>query len=402
MKINRISPRRQLIQFSLLVLLFLIPFLRSGDAPFLQLNIGLRTLFLFGTALRVDELFLLLLFTIVVMLLFFLITTLLGRIWCGWLCPQTVVNDLGDALSSWMAKPFAQPIARRLSEHLASALLSVLLSAALLGWFMLPAEVLQVFVHPGENLLPFSITVGTALFLYLDLVFVKREFCRSYCPYGRFQTVLLDEGTLNLAFRQEVQDRCINCRSCIRACPMGIDIRQGFQIECINCGRCIDACRDVMERRGAGDGLFAYRFGATAGNRPRLGQKTAILALALVIAVLTLAWNLNERSVSTFTLQRSSTAVVRQLPDGSYVQPWKSIIGNRGQATASFSLTVVSPPGAIVQLLGPVTDIRIAPNQNQAIDFYLKLSGPSGKSTPRLEFRLLKDGTQAATQTVAP
>jgi len=108
------------------------------------------------------------------------------------------------------------------------------------------------------------------------------------------------------------------------------------------------------------------------------------------------------RSGSTFSLQRSTTAVSRQLTDGSYILPWKCIIGNRGQSPASFTLTVAPLSGTDVELLGPVKDVRIPPNQNRSVDFSLRISAAPGAAPPHVELRLIRDGVLAATQKVAP
>ena len=207
--------------------------------------------------------------------------------------------------------------------------------------------------------------------VYLDLLLVKRSFCRSYCPYGRFQAALTDQGTLNLAFLEETRDRCLQCNACVRSCPMDIDIRAGYQIECINCGRCIDACRGVMERQPDGAGLIDYRFGTIAGTRFCFGSKT--LALSLVTALLAggLVWGLAGRNQSAFALQRIVTAAPRTMPDGSQAQPWRAIIGNRSEKPQNYSLRIVSDSPDNISLVGPVHDITVAPNEHREITFLI-------------------------------
>ena len=156
---------------------------------------------------------------------------------------------------------------RKLLLHAGFALLGFLVAANLLWYFIEPR---QFFAQLAAFDLHYAATltlIVTGVLVYLDLALVRRLLCRDFCPYGRFQTALVDKSTLTLHLPDKELARCIACGSCVRTCPMGIDIRQGYQVECINCGRCLDACRQVMARRGE-PGLIRYSFG-TAGAGPK-------------------------------------------------------------------------------------------------------------------------------------
>jgi len=397
---RRIATSRKTVQSLLLVGCMLLPFLEINGNPAFRLDIGLRSLFLAGVVVRIDQLYLVLLSTLVLVAGFFLLTVVLGRVWCGWLCPQTVLNDLVDLLQDRLQRFFPGPIVR-ITSHLCVLLLAGLVSINLLSWFMPPVEVLNSLAalqsHPGVAVC-FSFT---SLLMYLNLIWVRRSFCRSYCPYGRFQAALQDKGTLNLTFLEETRESCIRCDSCVRVCPMDIDIRQGFQIECINCGRCIDACRTVMERLNGHDGLIAYRFGSGAGRGFRMGPKTVTLVVLLCSITAVLAWGIYTRTDTAFSVQRIATVDTRSLPDGSQIQAWRAIIGNRGQTPASFGLDIASIPGQKVELLGPVSSIRIDPNENRQVSFFIRISTPASLHQP-LDLRLLKAGAPVSTVQVTP
>ena len=335
------------------------------------MDIGLRTLFMAGVPVRVDQFYLLLLATLLIVVSFLLLTVVLGRVWCGWLCPQTVFNDLTEQIGEQLRKLVPSSLSRSL-EHLIALLVSVLISFNLLCWFMAPTRVAALLLDFSANpLLPASFLV-VSLFGYLNLVLVKRSFCRSYCPYGRFQAALTDEGTLNLAFLEETRERCLRCNACVRTCPMEIDVREGFQIECINCGRCIDACRGVMERRPDGAGLIDYRFGTKKGTRFKLGSKTMLLGVVTLALGMGLVWGLAGRSQSVFVLQRIVTADPQTMPDGFQAQPWRAIIGNRSQMPASYSLRVAAGTNEEIGLIGPVGTILVAPNEHREITFLIR------------------------------
>ena len=400
MSIRLIATSRRTLQAALLAGIILIPFLTINGNPALRMDIAQRTLFLAGVAVRIDQFYLVLLSTLVMVAGFLLLTVVLGRVWCGWLCPQTVFNDLAELLQE-LLHTFLPGRASRIAAHLFALLLAMLISINLLCWFMPPVEVIRSLsafrIHPVATIC----FATTSILMYLNLVLVKRGFCRSYCPYGRFQTALLDEGTLNLAFLEETRDRCIGCGACVKACPMGIDIRQGFQIECINCGRCIDACRVVMEQCTGDDGLIAYCFGKNAGSGPRIGLKTAILAVLVCVLSAVLAWGIYARSDTAFSVQRIATVESRIFPDGSQAQAWRAIIGNRGQSAALFALNLSPRVGADVELLGPVSAIRIAPNENRQVSFFIRFSGPAPVHQP-VELRLLRAGVPVTAIQVTP
>jgi NAD-dependent dihydropyrimidine dehydrogenase PreA subunit len=260
---------------------------------------------------------------------------------------------------------------------------------------MAPARVATALLDVAAHPLLGACFLLASLLGYLNLVLVKRSFCRSYCPYGRFQAALTDAGTLNLAFLEETRDRCLRCDACLRSCPMEIDIRQGFQIECINCGRCIDACRGVMERRADTAGLIDYCFGTLKGTRFRPGGKTILLgAVALALGV-GLVWGLAGRNQTAFALQRIATTEPRTMPDGFQVQPWRAIIGNRSESPVNYSIRVVTTPADDISLLGPVDGILVAPNQHREITFLVRLRQTEGATRPVL-LQLFGGGTLVA------
>ncbi len=382
---HRITDKRLLVQTLLILAALLLPFVTVGGTPFLRIDIGLRTMFMAGIPVRVDQLFLLLLATLFILSLFLTITVLLGRVWCGWLCPQTIFNDLAELIGR-LFKKSTLPVASRVYEHLTALVIAKLISFNLLCWFMPPAQVVSRLLDFNANPLQFSIFLIVTLLGYLNLILVKRSFCRSYCPYGRLQTALMDQSTLNLTFLEETRDRCIRCGACLRSCPMGIDIREGFQIECINCGRCIDACRGVMERASDGAGLIDYRFGTVRGTRFKLGSKALILLLLTLLLAVLLIWGLSSRKQNAFALQRIATVEPRLLADGFQAQPWRAVIGNRTEVTSNYSIRA-SKADENVTLLGPVTNIEIAPNQHREITFMIRFK-PSVSPSKTVELQL--------------
>lgn len=400
MPLPRITSKRQFVQVILIAVALLIPFATLSGNPFLRMDIGRMTLFLAGIPLRIDQFYLVLLVILLAVALFLLVTVVLGRVWCGWLCPQTVFNDLAELLArSFRVK--VSPVTARLIEHLVALFIAKLIAFNLFCWFLPPRQVAADLLNFPDHQLMFVTFLLLTLFGYLNLILVRRSFCRSYCPYGRFQMALMDAGTLNLSFLEETRDRCLQCNACVRTCPMGIDIRAGFQIECIGCGRCIDACRAVMEDKPGGTGLIDYRFGTVKGSRFRVGNTTAVLLLVTLLLAAGFVWGVLSRSQTAFAVQRVATAESRTLPDGSVAQPWRAIIGNRSETPRLYSIRVAGESSGRVELLGPVRDIKVAPNQHQEVTFMILVSK---NSLPHDKFllQLVSGDRPAASVTVLP
>ena len=366
----RITNKRQFVQTLLIAAALFLPFATLSGNPFLRIDIGKMTLFLAGIPLRIDQFYLVLLVILLLVSLFLLVTALLGRVWCGWLCPQTVFNDLAELLTRKISEKVS-PVSAHLSTHLVALVIATVIAFNLFCWFIPPTQVVPKLLSFAEHPLIVVTFLLVTLFGYLNLILIRRSFCRSYCPYGRFQMALMDASTLNLSFLDESRDRCVGCNACVRTCPMEIDIRAGFQVECIGCGRCIDACRAVMETSSNKIGLIDYRFGTVKGTRFTLGSTSGVLLLATLLLAAGLVWGVMNRSQTAFAVQRVATADVRHLPDGSEAHPWRAIIGNRSDDFEVYSLRVVGDSSGGVDLLGQTSNIRVAPNQHREIIFMI-------------------------------
>ncbi|MDP2106593.1 MAG: 4Fe-4S binding protein, partial [Desulfobulbaceae bacterium] len=210
------SPWRRAFQWSLTALVAIIPFVNSDGGALLRLNIPTLTLELAGHRFRIEELYLVWLFALALIFLFILITLILGRVWCGWVCPQTALSDTAD----WLNRhKHLRPL-----RHLGFILISLWAGATFVWYFMPPAQYLTLLVSGKLGVWPVGTTLVITGLIMVDLLFIRRLFCQDFCPYGRFQTILLDKGTLTLQAPQEELHRCIDCKSCLRICPTGIDI----------------------------------------------------------------------------------------------------------------------------------------------------------------------------------
>ena len=294
----------------LIAIYLLLPWIPVGGHPAVFLDVAGRRFHLFGFTLDFQDAWLLFFGITGLGFGLFFITALLGRVWCGWACPQTVFLDHvfrrverwleGDAVARRKldAAPWsAAKVARRGLKQAVFFLLSAVITHLLLAYFVsLPELWRMMHQAPGAHWGAFLfVAIATGL-LYFNFAWFREQLCLVICPYGRLQSVLIDDQSLVIGYdakRGEPRGKvgvpeagaCIDCNRCVQVCPTGIDIRQGLQIECIACAACIDACDEVMTKvkRPTGlvryDSTAAFNGGRTRWLRPRLWLYFVLLAI---------------------------------------------------------------------------------------------------------------------------
>jgi cytochrome c oxidase accessory protein FixG len=390
---HRLGPWRQFFQWSCTLTLLATPFVRIDGRSLLRLDLPTLSLEAFGHTFRIEELYLFLLLAIALVLLFLLVTLALGRAWCGWACPQTTLVDLAEG--------FARLIGVRVTAGHMEAngwqtvllqffylAVSLLVAANLVWYFVSPYDFFARLLAAdlgGGILLTMAVTAGI---VWLDLAFVRRLLCREFCPYGRFQTVLVDPGTLTLRYHPDEAARCIRCNACVRACPTGIDIRRGFQIECINCGRCLDACREVMALRGE-PGIIRYTFGLEGkGLKALFNLRMGLVLVALAGVTTALVLSIVQLPGASLKLTRTAAAP-RLLEDGRLVNFFTVYVTNRATEAGAFTLDARLTDGSPLEIRGSTPDLHLAAGERRRLDFALVAPAVSpGKSVPAV-FALL-------------
>jgi len=201
--------------------------------------------------------------------------------------------------------------------------------------------------------------------------------CRDFCPYGRFQTVLADPGTLTLHLPDSEVKRCIKCGACARSCPMEIDIRQGYQAECINCGRCLDACRKVMASREE-PGLIRYSFGREdKGLGALLNPRTLLLGTALLVLLTILTTAIVLKPQAGLKVSISHTAGSRILADTSLATFITAWVSNRSDQPGIYHLAAFrSDSHEPLLLRGQTSGIELAPGDNREVQFAVTTAVP--------------------------
>jgi cytochrome c oxidase accessory protein FixG len=277
--------KRTQFYWFLIFLYLILPWIHVGGKQSILLDIGAREFTFFSHTFYAHNAPMVLFFLLTFLFGIGFITSVWGRVWCGWACPQTVFIDAiyrkievfveGNPRQRKKldeAPMNAEKFFKRSAKWILYTLASLHISHTFIGYFVGTRKLFWISLQsPTENLTIFiTMLVITAIFL-VDFGWFREQFCIIACPYGRFQSVMMDEHSMIVAYdekrgeprRQPGQKRhefadCVDCFACVKACPTGIDIRRGVQLECIACTNCIDACDDVMEKTKREKGLIRY------------------------------------------------------------------------------------------------------------------------------------------------
>lgn len=334
---------RTYFSFFLLTIFFTLPFLKIDGHPLFMFNVLERTFIIFGYIFWPQDfhLFVLALITFIIFIVLF--TTILGRLWCGWACPQTLFMEMifrkveywieGDAneqrklnKSEWSPEKFK----KKASKYTLFFFISFLISNTFLAYLIGVDELYKIITEPlSKHIGGFvGILIFTGVF-YFVFAYMREQVCLVVCPYGRLQGVMLDKNSMVVAYdhvRGEHREKysktkertggdCIDCYHCVRVCPTGIDIRNGTQLECINCTACIDACDDVMEKVGFEKGLVRYASENSISQNKKFAFTGRIYGYAAVLTILLtgLSYLLISRNDVETTILRTPGVLFQRL-----------------------------------------------------------------------------------------
>ena len=382
---KKVQPWRRRIEILQAVLIIGIPFLKIGGESALRFDIPSLRLHFFGMSIWMEEFFVVLIGVMFFFFLIVLVTILLGRVWCGWLCPQTVLVDFSRFIDRLYGKGFAY----KLAAYSATLGLCALVAADLIWYFVSPYDFIgRLFSGDLGDILRGFWSVLTGI-LFLNFVFLRHKFCATVCPYAKAQSILFDNKTLVIAFDDARKDECINCSACVKTCPVSIDIRNGLDAACINCAECIDACVKIMGRRQK-KGLIGYSFGLP-GEVGKLVRQNVILIGSIVLLSLSFLIYLSLSRVSLGVTVLPNTAFSpRTGADGTVINAYVLAIENRGESNLDLAIAVEGVNGMIRNTPDRVI---LAKGESRKVPVYITLKGGTqGGGTTSITFSLESKG----------
>ena len=378
---------RSLVSYLLLLFLFGAPFIKIDGQPFLLFNIFERKFVIFGQVFWPQDFFLFVIGMLASLVFIILFTVVFGRIFCGWICPQTIfMEGVFRKIEYWIEGDYMaqkkldkQPwdkkkITKKTIKHTLFILISVLIMHTFMAYLVGVDEVWNIIEEgPGENTAGFiAMVVFTGLF-YGVFSKMREQVCTTICPYGRLQGGLLDKQSVVVAYDhvrgeergkfRKGEDRealgkgdCIDCKQCVYVCPTGIDIRNGTQLECINCTACIDACDSIMDRIGKPRGLVRYASEENIVEKKpfqftsRMKAYTGVL-LVLVGVLVTL---LLVRSDFETTIMRTPGMLYQEREDGMITNLYQVKMVNKTNHAMDIHFELIEPKGEIQMVGGEI------------------------------------------------
>lgn len=377
---------------------YLLPWIRWDRGPLapdqaILIDFSTRRFYFFFIEIWPQEVFFIAGLLIAGALALFLFTSLFGRVWCGYACPQTVWTDLfiaveriieGDRngrIKLHRAAWSGEKIAKYTLKH---SIWLVIAAATGGAWIFYFDDAPELFVHlfTGEAALTAYVFVGLLTFTTYTLGGLAREqVCIHMCPWPKIQAAMLDEESLTVTYRHDrgeprghkkqketdsPKGDCIDCKMCIAVCPTGIDIRDGIQLECISCALCIDACDSIMDKIGRPRGLIAYDNDANLSRRQKgekerfrlIRPRTITYSLLLLATLGAIVFALGARSDLEVNVLRDRNPLFVTLSDGSIRNGYTVKILNKVREPRTFALTLSGLPVQSVNINGLVPDAQ--------------------------------------------
>lgn len=343
---GRLYHWRTLLSIGFLLVLVTLPLIQVNGLPLFLFNIVERKFVLFGVRFWPQDFFLFVMGMLIFIVFVALFTVVYGRVFCGWICPQTIFMEMvfrkieywieGDASHQKALNKMpwnAEKTKKKALKHGIFFFLSFLIANVFLSYIIGVDALYRIIAEPlSEHISGFvAILLFSGVFFFIYAWF-REQACLVVCPYGRMQGVLLDQHSIVVAYdhrRGEQRARfskearpgagdCIDCHECVRVCPTGIDIRNGTQLECTNCTACIDACDTIMEKINKPRGLIRYASEYTIRTGRKLGwtNRMKLYTGILVVLVGLESFLLVTRTDVEATIIRTRGVLFNMEPDG--------------------------------------------------------------------------------------
>ncbi|AQX10227.1 cytochrome c oxidase accessory protein CcoG [Elizabethkingia ursingii] len=396
---------RDYTSYALLGIFFILPFLKINNNPFFLFNILDRHFFIFGQPFYLQDFFILAIGAVTSVIFVMLFSIVFGRIFCGWLCPQTIFMEMvfrkieywieGDRNKQMKLDKQewnGEKIRKRLLKWSVFLLIAVIITHFMFMYIVGYEEVFKIMQEgPAANPVNFIVMIVFTGLFYFVFSWLREQVCTLICPYGRLQGVLIDKQTINVYYDykrgenrskwRNNEDRkalgkgdCIDCNQCVVVCPTGIDIRNGQQLECINCTACIDACDEIMEKVGLPKGLVRYATEQEieAGTKFRFTPRMKATTVALSLLIGLVGYLMYDRgSMEAKFLKVPGTTF--QINEGKINNLYTYTFLNKENSKKVITIKVLNPANATITYYGPV---KIILKENEIIKGNISIAFP--------------------------
>lgn len=374
---------RTWLSWLLLAIMFAGPFITIHGNPLLLMNIVERKFVVLGQIFWPQDMIIFAIAVLVGLTSIVIFTAAFGRVWCGWACPQTVMMEMvfrkieyfieGDAheqrvlnQGAWNAGKIFKKLAKHAIFYALSFFVGNVLLSYIIGW----QPLYQIITDPpAQHVVGLSFMVSFSLLFYGIFARFREQACTFICPYGRLQSVLLDENSIVVAYDHKRGEKrgplrgeqkfgqrrfagfgdCVACNQCVSVCPTGIDIRNGTQLECIHCTACMDACDAVMTKINEPRGLIRYASLNGIERREPLRFTPRLAGYCVVLFVLTtvLGVMLFTRADVEATVLRAPGSLFQQMPDGHFSNLYTVRVVNKTSREIPVELRLENPAGSL-------------------------------------------------------
>lgn len=394
-----------------------LPHLSIGGKPAVLIDLAARQFTFFGLTLHPTDNLLLLVFGAIAFLSLFFVTSVYGRLWCGYLCPHLVylefvfrpLETLFEGPPAVRRKRDAGPatLARRLrktAKYATYLLIAGIMAVSFVAYFVPVADLWHILATaPGANGGVVAVVAALTGLSFLDFAIVREQMCAFACPYGRLQNVLYDQDTVIVGYdakRGEPRGKlrgegagephgdCIDCLRCVHTCPTGIDIRRGLQLECVGCAQCVDACDEVMGRLGKPPRLVGYTSLRQLGGGARRALRGRTIVYLVLIAIVSgvFVTLLATRRTASVEVMRGAQEPYRLLPTGEVANMLRFRVTNHLAEPQFIRVTLLEPAaGALVLSADP---LEAPPDAVETLNVVVKLpkgSFRNGRASARFK-----------------